>query len=1680
MNKKEINRQVLIRDLIELPPVKTVISLEEGRDNPEDIANSFVFTEEVASHVTVLTESFLNRKGQGYFLKGDYGSGKSHFLAAIYSLLYNKTKTESLETLAKKHNGIKQLIASNANILPVDISLVNYRAKTSLEEIIIKAIEKALKLWGIDALLTPLSLFIDKLKKLLEESDIKESFSRLIGVTVEDVPFWIEKNPGDAFTFGIRLMKNLGLKTPESLVEERHETLSRALTCIKNAGFDGVILIIDELSEFFRSKSTPEALNEDARMLQLLGEMTSREPMWIIAAVQESIERTGDISQVTFRKIKDRFPIVLTLSTVHIRSLISKRLVHHKPGADDEIYNIFETYKSQFSSFNSSYNDFKSIYPVHPETINLLNGLGDLFSEHRGIVDFVYSRIAGDARRNIKGILDRNAIEMLSPDSIFDHFAGRLAEFSQFNIYPGQIVPHLDEVIKNNIDDEEDRRLAKRLIRILILYKIHPTADKPTVRKLTELVAYSLGSKTPEHNVKYISEVLLDPIVDSSRFLIKDFDDSPGKEGTNTIYSIVTRDDPGKILKAKIVKTAEDISTEDSRLLIGPLSELKDSQSWMEGIFLENGVLRDIIWNFSNRTVLIIFLQRNYDRTYLDKVGYDISSGIESGKIDFVFIITPGNDDKSLKRALNLEHIAIWQLPFPNEKKEILKEYLAVKLIQEELNPGNPADITIMELVKEKHENLKPSVHKIVLDAFYSGSFSDSSIEVEPVVRQLKIFNRLLEIAGMSILQHRYPKYIEVKPRRINPFPRYYQQLLNEFVLPGSILMREARAKSLSDKIDGLVVPLGLAEIKGVSFVFSPDITGNPFLCYFFKHLKPSGTNPMAAILLDLKTGPYGLPEETSLFLIASLALAGIITLLKSGRAVPINYISLDYVKNAEFIAPGELIAKADRDSIYSKCSFLLPAHVSNESFGLSQQRDVWKEIIKFKETAILLSGEIRKQFEQIAEYSSFSNFKISYLNEKLIILKNLSEEIKVSYTAKDGIERFLKAWRGTGYKESDIDYLKKLKNFLSHKADEFVFINYYMNHSCIKKVIHLNEDVSSLYHSIMSIMEEPELLVVEDEGKQLGLLFTHFKENYLKIYLKQHTKYYNNYKRFKLSRFTKNSLRLVRSFSLIEQLDRPAGLNSFLEEINLLQVKVCKRKIKEELFRNPVCSCGFKIGDKPEEFFTSNPDDAINEFLLSYINILSTPAILESISARIYAISDHDPESAKRLKNLYDILQNNNLSPSNMPDVFDEDTINLLKEALSNSIAIVHRDINELESGIIGRRLTADAIIKKVYNWISNTEENTLIAIDSNNENIFTGLKQKLNWWPELQTELFKDKLIESGLFNKQNNVNGFEEILEEKYPEEKLRNIFLLMDTNMLTKFILREKFHIKAIQLAWQTLAEKILTDFRWLYESDITEERSDYIIRERAGEIVDSVCIIESIAKSINETFPLCLTHRIPAEKLLFHPWTTDKLQCTVFEAIQKIEKTGADWLKTLKPVESVALENCPLVLIIDGVSPDVFLEAIKEQSGLQGLSDVKEKFKLLRLKSKPKTVDSIADLFGFNGDPVEMFNARDIPYHNLKGNETFSIIKNVLPFPEDKPVVIRLSIIDRAAHDKGMHLSEMVVVLRKLFEGAIKEFYKICDKEKREIIVTTDHGLSLTNKGLSHGNTGVFEEVVFRI
>jgi len=194
------------------------------------------------------------------------------------------------------------------------------------------------------------------------------------------------------------------------------------------------VLLIDELSEFLRSKPTPQQLNEDARVLQFLGELTSERPLWIIAAVQESIESTGDIARAIIRKIKDRYPIKLALSTVHIRSLICERWYARSRGpnrpSSRSTKSIARSSPISGARLMSSCSSIRCIRPPSPP-----HRTGGSVQQHRGIVDFVCSRIAGDDRRRIPSILDRPERRAPGSDSIYEHFSTRLAEFSAYNIY---------------------------------------------------------------------------------------------------------------------------------------------------------------------------------------------------------------------------------------------------------------------------------------------------------------------------------------------------------------------------------------------------------------------------------------------------------------------------------------------------------------------------------------------------------------------------------------------------------------------------------------------------------------------------------------------------------------------------------------------------------------------------------------------------------------------------------------------------------------------------------------------------------------------------------------------------------------------------------------------------------------------------------------------------------------------------------------------------------------------------------------------------------------------------------------------------------------------------------------------------------------------------------------------
>ncbi len=1052
--------------------------------------------------------------------------------------------------------------------------------------------------------------------------------------------------------------------------------------------------------------------------------------------------------------------------------------------------------------FRSSFDEFRSVYPVHPKTISLLEGLGGLFSQHRGIVDFVHSRIAGDASRGIPSHLARPAAELLAPDSIYDHFSQRLAEFSAFHVYPRHIVPHLDEVIERTLSSVEDRALCRRVVRMLVLYRIHPTAAPPTVAELAELASCSLDAHSPELNARFLSEAILDPVAAASRFLSRAAD--PGGDPQKATYRIVTEDDPAKLLAARISRRAAEPAADDSRLLRAPLARLPESDAWPGQALLAEGMRRSVSWVGSERKAFLCFLAPGEEDAARERIARECAADA-----DFAVVFSIG------KTSFAAEHTAVWEVPVP-ERPEGLREFLASLLVAAELRPGNPAEAPLITEAQEQVNRRQAGACQAALDAFYKGEFSNAGIRVEAAVRQLRRFDRLLECAAEVLLEGRYPRFREVAPRRFPSSPRMYQQLLEEFVAPGSLSLNEARSRSLGPAIDGLAFPLGLVEIRRSTYLFSPNMSGHALLHFFFSLLRPASATPTAEVLSRLQRDVFGLPHDTALFLVAALAVGGMISARRSGRSLPLEQIGLQTVEKAEELLPGELIGSADRATLLTDCAFIAPAS-TDEAFGLRQQRDAWKEVIKLRDSASGLVTDIRQRVAGVAEFSAFAGFDFKAFEAKLASLEMVVGEIKPSIGAKEGLERFLAAWRGTGLAAHDVELLKGLDRFLARGAEQFVFIAHYLRHSSVERAVAKEPELSALRDEIRACIMSPASGVLGDGGERFVTLFAHFRERYIATYAAMHADYHHAREPAKLSKHAARAVGALQLLASIESLDRPPELDRLFRLLEP-RAPACTRQLSEELLRSAVCGCGFQPGDLPAAESAERPEELIERALAAFTEGLLSPRVREAVAARAFALQDSNPAVAKRLGELASSLSGGTMSSAALIDALDASLCREIEQALAGRVPIVHLSLDALLRKLGGRRLPAERIESLVREWLtdagSEAGRDGLIAVDSGTDepggaDSSTPHADRLAWWPHLHRGLLPDGAVSAERPAEAASwaVSMAAEI-ESRYPSSGLAEQFRRAHTERLLRFASTEPFHTRAVREAWLIIAERVL--------------------------------------------------------------------------------------------------------------------------------------------------------------------------------------------------------------------------------------------------------------------------------
>lgn len=763
-----INSPVLIRRYIEVQNRPTVVRLDELEEAADWITSCFYLTRDIQEHLRALSYSLERPSGCGIFLVGQYGSGKSHWLAYVTCQL---------------RNGM--LVPNAPEVVP--LSLLNFRATTPLEDIVCDAL------------------------------GVKDSGS-------DRRNRWAELQAGKP---------------------------------------NGLLLILDELSEFLRSKPDLRAFNEDVRFLQYMGEWAQAQRFWVVAAMQEGIEHTGQLEHGLYRKIKDRFPMRFLLSPSHVKDLIQQNILIKKEGCHEAVDALVAELEEAVPDSGIDYGDLRALYPVHPATLELLEDVRDRFSQARGVVDFIMTQLNGDSARGITPFLDQPWGSLLTPDLIIDHFRDLFELQPEFVGLAQQFFPHYRRHLSELFPKPSTGQLAERLLNLLVLVHLSPAREGLSVREAASWLLFRASRIDPQKNSDILSRIL-GQLVERGRYVVQ-------REGR---FHIELRDDGMAAFEAFLDREKQDLKLQGETVLEQLLEQLDEDDFNPLRLAHEDWQQRTVRWHFHERQYSVFV--GNEDPPPLDGVG--------------LCIRLPWGSPSPVAGFHTVR-------PAPLALGEELLELAA--LLRSRTRPwGREVTSRLEGRLKERLTLFKSQIRAAFRDAEFISPAGDP---MTPPRSELSFsLRQWLDNYAELLMRGRYPAFERFAPGH-GPLPKEAYRSLMRFVAQGE--MGDYDADEFVKLIrEAYLVPMRLLTRQGRGYVVPANLERHELVTLIrpLLDLKPSP----ALIYENAAQSIYGLvPDQIGLMLVM-LHILGELDILKSRRSYRELYETLPDPLQYEQVVP--------------------------------------------------------------------------------------------------------------------------------------------------------------------------------------------------------------------------------------------------------------------------------------------------------------------------------------------------------------------------------------------------------------------------------------------------------------------------------------------------------------------------------------------------------------------------------------------------------------------------------------------------------------------------------------------------------------------------------------------------------------------------------------------------------
>lgn len=1180
---------MLIQDLVPLPKrPETVITMNTAINNKSETITDYVITNNVENLFSRVLSHLITTKGQGFWVLGSYGSGKSHFMSYLTLLVQNN---EDCWIRLKPDTRAKyQKFLKDKRILTVNFSLTevpDFKVKLFQE------IEVAFKKQGIQFSLQDeekiVANFIQKNWQAIRQDDFY-AYLKKEQITSQDE--WAKIRDNDlskAAKLIVGYLQRIGFYSIKEYREIIYPNIKDGLTMIAEAvekHFDGLMIFVDELSHYLIKRKNQEKLAIDLEVLQSFGQSLRNKPVWFMAAAQENpghILSPNHYLDQEEEKVQDRF-IQLSLSRINIEEILEKRIAVKNKAARQEIKELYHDFEAEFPDLlnHISEDEFVRLYPFHKTFVSCLLRLAEYASRDRTVVEELWVTLFQVQKRAMTELVTVNHLFEIFQDSLLKP---RFREY--FDIYYDTFQPIItDQSYPLN------RQLSKKIIQAMIILKICKHNGK-TIRELTHILMEGLGlgvatNLAYEEILEILDELLLRGKGKHIRF-------SKVEDPLQRLYDI-DPSDFGFSIEHEIQNMMEKIDDYQLTKLINEL--LNNHKDLFENQNIQWNQVQplEIEWSSTNRIGKTILVQ-------ISKI--DVLKELEPAKdnLDFELLVGLPQYNQRIDLTEHFNHLwnddprhLIWvPADLDSFSHNSLKRYAAIKNLLEGKysHPESQEDLQKSTQLISEIDDLQKKAQLIIQNSYFQGSIVNCHQEYA-ILSPFKCLEELMSEVLRDIFSKVYTKH-PLFGKKITRLQT--NKLIREFILQG-------HRKVSGSEIETLAKPLSLVEKRnGEAFLVSNSLYINQIVEILEdgdKHLVMDEVYPI------LRQVPYGIQEHIFEVLIATMIVKGECRGRdKTGRLITGENLSHELgsgekslINQIRFLEKGDLIETNLWQEYLALIQVFLPE--VNPVRSIVNQDKMWHQVF-------FLHNELLDDIEQGIKILTQFCHQISQEDQvreivrPLLKLRHLldAEFYHQDYQSHQGLIRFrrsaMEIFGSTENFEKEYLQVKQILYFINRRWDQEL-LHFYQY---VKEIQLPLRGYENLKIGLLTVKNKftyfDRLLTNKEVYLNLITDFQNIQRRYITIYLEEHYRFHEEVANFSAQLKGLAEYRTLSLFDSIKAIKVAYNLKPIKRYIdNFFPIKCNIMNLAEQLEKKPICECGFRLGTP----FVSPPLDKISPML--------------------------------------------------------------------------------------------------------------------------------------------------------------------------------------------------------------------------------------------------------------------------------------------------------------------------------------------------------------------------------------------------------------------------------------------------------------------------------------------------